>query len=68
MPCTRNTKSWPEDDSFVDPEKSLSFSLDSQEDFSGKFTGPRKNVRYFMRIEEFSAKFMSFYKTVVTKG
>ncbi|KAF6140961.1 hypothetical protein GIB67_030172 [Kingdonia uniflora] len=50
----------------IDGEKSLCTGNDAA---GGKrSTASRKNVQDFMRIEEFTAKFMSFYKCYVTKN
>ncbi|XP_020261259.1 replication factor C subunit 3-like [Asparagus officinalis] len=42
--------------------------LYSQEVSGDKSHDQRKNVHYFMKIEEFTAKFMSYYKLSITKG
>ncbi|XP_074586280.1 replication factor C subunit 3-like [Curcuma longa] len=35
---------------------------------SDKWNDSKKNIRYFMRIEEFTAHFMSLYKSFITKS
>ncbi|XP_073111617.1 replication factor C subunit 3-like isoform X1 [Elaeis guineensis] len=48
--------------------KSPSIGRDKFEESGSKLNDPKKNVRRFMRIEEFAAKFMSFYKSAATKN
>ncbi|EHA8591289.1 putative Replication factor C subunit 3 [Cocos nucifera] len=52
----------------VKAAKSLSIGHDKLEESGGRLNDTKKNVRRFMSIEEFSAKFMSFYKSAASKN
>ncbi|XP_017699450.3 replication factor C subunit 3-like [Phoenix dactylifera] len=52
----------------LDAVKSQTFGHDKLESSGSKLNYPKKNVRRFMSIEEFTAKFMSFYKSAATKN
>ncbi|KAF8380707.1 hypothetical protein HHK36_028197 [Tetracentron sinense] len=52
-----------------DGEKSSALLFNPQEEMVKRNNDPtRKNVQHFMKIEEFTAKFMSFYKSSVMKN
>ncbi|KAJ0970807.1 hypothetical protein J5N97_018766 [Dioscorea zingiberensis] len=60
---------WDNNGQILNKEKAVGFSGELNEDSAGKRLHDRKkNVQHFMRIEEFTAKFMSFYKAFITKN
>ncbi|XP_020094282.1 replication factor C subunit 3-like isoform X2 [Ananas comosus] len=46
----------------------MAFGDIKQEGSGKKYHDPKRDVQYFMRIEEFTAKFMSFYKSIAPKS
>ncbi|XP_039121142.1 LOW QUALITY PROTEIN: replication factor C subunit 3-like [Dioscorea cayenensis subsp. rotundata] len=59
---------WDKNGRILNEEKTVGFTRESNEESGKRLHDRKKNVQHFMRIEEFSAKFMSSYKAFITKN
>ncbi|KAM0935438.1 putative DNA polymerase III, clamp loader complex, gamma/delta/delta subunit [Dioscorea sansibarensis] len=58
---------WDNNGRILNEKKTLGFPHEPNEESGKRLHYRKKNVQHFMRIEEFTAKFMSSYKAFITK-
>ncbi|KAH7687384.1 replication factor C subunit 3/5 protein [Dioscorea alata] len=59
---------WDKTGRILNEERTVGFTREPNEEAGKRLHDRKKNVQHFMRIEEFSAKFMSSYKAFITKN